>query len=126
MVASDGSESAQRAVEVAISLAKGLNATLVAVHIIDEKLIQPYEVLEDEANSILNKINTRAEEIGVNVETIIIFGDPKKDMDKITTKGDADLLVIGTHGKTGLEKIIRGSVAENSLHKVNIPVLLVK
>jgi nucleotide-binding universal stress UspA family protein len=126
MVTSDGSESAQRAVNVAISLSLGLGSTLVAVHIIDDKLIQPFDVLEDEGKDILKSIRLQGEDAGLKVEEIIIFGNPLSDMAKIVTKGDADLLVIGTHGRSGLNKIIRGSVAENALHKVNIPVTLVK
>ena len=47
-------------------------------------------------------------------------------MAKIVLKTNSDLVVISTHGKTGLEKLIMGSVAENTLKTVKIPVLLVK
>jgi nucleotide-binding universal stress UspA family protein len=47
-------------------------------------------------------------------------------MEKIVKKTNSDLVVIGTHGKTGLEKLVMGSVAENALKTVKVPVLLVK
>jgi nucleotide-binding universal stress UspA family protein len=47
-------------------------------------------------------------------------------MSKIVEKTGADLVVIGTHGKTGLEKFLMGSVAENVTKTVEVPVLLVK
>jgi nucleotide-binding universal stress UspA family protein len=47
-------------------------------------------------------------------------------MAKITQKAGADLVVMSTHGKTGLERLIMGSVAESALKKIQVPVLLVK
>nr|WP_279383557.1 universal stress protein [Methanobacterium formicicum] len=99
---------------------------MVAVHIIDEKLIYPYEVLEEEGKSILHKVQEKGEEIGVKVDEILIVGSPTNDMAKITEKAGADLVVMSTHGKTGLERLIMGSVAESALKKIPVPVLLVK
>lgn len=58
--------------------------------------------------------------------SILIVGSPTNDMAKITEKADADMVVMSTHGKTGLEKLIMGSVAESALKKIQVPVLLVK
>lgn len=126
MVPTDGSKYAEKAEDVAISVVKKFNAKLVILHIIDEKLIYPYEVLEEEGNNILKKAAEKAEEQNVKVETVLIVGNPTRDMPKIVEKTDADLIVIGTHGKTGLEKLLMGSVAENTIKTVKIPVLLVK
>lgn len=62
----------------------------------------------------------------VPVDEIILFGNPRQDMAKITTKSGADLMIIGTHGRTGVEKLLLGSVAENALKTVEVPVMLVK
>lgn len=126
MVPTDGSEPAKRAEDMALSLAKKLGSTVVAVHIIDDKLIYPYEVLEDEGKAILHKLHEKGQEIGVEVHDILIVGSPTHDMAKITQKAGADLVVISTHGKSGLEKILMGSVAGNTLKHVNVPVLLIK
>lgn len=126
MVPSDGSKYAEKAEDMAVALAEKLGSTVVAVHVIDEKLIYPFDIMEEEGNEILSKINLKGSEKGVKVDEVLIFGNPRHDMKKIAEKSDADLLVIGSHGKSGLEKILMGSVAENTLKTVEIPVLLVK
>lgn len=126
MIPTDGSEHAKRAEDMALALAKELNSKVVAVHIIDDKLIYPYEVLEDEGKTILNNVQKKGQENGVEVNEILIVGSPTHDMRKITEKAGADLVVISPHGKTGLEKLLMGSVAENALKKIDLPVLLVK
>lgn len=126
MVPTDGSDHAKRAEDMALSLAKGLGSTVVAVHIIDDKLIYPYEVLEDEGKAILHNVHEKGQEMGVEVHDIMIVGSPTHDMAKITKKAGADMVVISSHGKSGLEKLLMGSVAENALKKVDVPILLVK
>ncbi len=126
LVPADGSEYANRAVELALNLARELGSRVVALHVLDEKLIMPFEVLEEEGKIILAEVRKRGEEMEVPVDEIIIFGNPRHDMAKITTKSGADLVIIGTHGRTGVEKLLMGSVAENVLKTVNVPVMLVK
>lgn len=126
LVPTDGSEYAERAEDIAISMASKYNAKIVGVYVMDEKLIYPYEVLEDEGKAILKNLSEKAKKENVVVDEIIVFGDPRKDMANISNKMDADIVIIGTHGKKGLEKILLGSVAENILKSVKIPVLLVK
>lgn len=111
---------------MALSLAKELDSEVVAVHVIDDKLIYPYEVLEDEGKAILNNVQKKGHEIGVEVHEILIVGSPTHDMKKITEKAEADLVVISPHGKSGLEKLLMGSVAENTVKNIDLPVLLVK
>jgi nucleotide-binding universal stress UspA family protein len=126
MFPTDGSEFAARSEDVAIEISKKFNSTLVAVHIIDDKLIYPFEVLEDEGKSILKKVRERAEKDELTVEEVLIVGSPTHDMAKIVKKTESNLVVIGTHGKTGFERLILGSVAESTLKTVKVPVLLVK
>lgn len=126
MVPTDGSEFAARSEDIAIEIAKKFNSTLVVVHVIDDKLIYPFEVLEDEGKSILKKVREKAEKEEVTIEEVLLVGSPTHDMEKIVKKTESDLVVIGTHGKTGLEKLILGSVAESALKTVKAPVLLVK
>jgi nucleotide-binding universal stress UspA family protein len=126
LVPSDGSKCSLKAEDVAISIARKFNSRLVVVHIIDEKLIYPFEVLEEEGNKILDEAALKAREQGVEVERVLIMGNPVHDIVKITEKTKADLLVIGTHGKSGLSKMLMGSVAENAMKNVRIPILLVK
>ena len=126
LVPTDGSEYAGRAEDIAISMANKFNARIVGVYVIDEKLIYPYDVLEDEGKSILKNLSKKAKEKDVIVDEILVFGDPRKDIITITKRMNADIVIIGTHGKKGLEKIILGSVAESILKSADVPVLLVK
>ena len=126
LVPTDGSEYAERAEDIAISMAAKYNARIVGVYVIDEKLIYPYDVLEDEGKSILKKLSEKAKKEDVTVDEILVFGDPRKDITTITRRMNADVVVIGTHGKKGLEKLILGSVAESILKAVDVPVMLVK
>ena len=126
MFPTDGSEFAARSENVVMEIAKKFGSTVIAVNIIDEKLIYPFEVLEDEGKLILKKVKERAENEGMAVEEVLIVGSPTHDMAKIVKKTESDLVIIGTHGKTGLERLILGSVAESALKTVKVPVLLVK
>ncbi|MDO9044367.1 MAG: universal stress protein [Methanobacteriaceae archaeon] len=126
MIPSDGSKFAEKAEDVAIDLAKKLESTVVAVHIIDEKLIYPFDIMEEEGNKILSKIRAKGNVQDVKVDEVLIFGNPRHDMKKIAEKSHADMIVIGSHGRSGIEKILMGSVAENALKTVDVPVLLVK
>lgn len=126
MLPTDGSEFAARSEDFAMEIAKKFNSTIVAVNIIDDKLIYPFEVLEEEGKTILENVRKRAEKENVVFEDVLIVGSPTHDMKKIVKKTNTDLVIIGTHGKTGLEKLILGSVAESALKTVKVPVLLVK
>ena len=126
MFPTDGSEFASRSEDLVMEIAKKFGSTVVAVYIIDDKLIYPFEVLEDEGKSILKKVSDRGQNEDVKVEEVLIVGSPTHDMAKIVKKTNSDIVIIGTHGKTGLEKLILGSVAESALKTVKVPVLLVK
>ena len=126
MVPTDGSKCSLKAEDVAITIAQKFNGKLVAVHIIDEQLIYPFEILEEEGNKILDSVAEKGRRQDVEVEQVLIVGNPTHDMAKIVEKTRADLLVIGSHGKTGLTKILMGSVAESALKSVKIPVLMVR
>jgi nucleotide-binding universal stress UspA family protein len=126
MVPTDGSKCSLKAENIAISIAKNFKAKLVVVHVIDEKLIYPFEVLEEEGNTILDEAARKGKDEDVDVEQVLIVGSPAHDMEKIVEKTGADLVVIGTHGKTGIRKILMGSVAESTIKTVKVPVLLVK
>jgi nucleotide-binding universal stress UspA family protein len=126
MVPTDGSEFAQKAEDIAISIAAKYDAKIIGVYVIDDKLIYPYEVLEDEGKDVLKNLSSKAKKEGIVVDEILVVGNPAKDLIIITGRMKPDLVVIGTHSKKGLEKLLLGSVAENVLKKVETPVLLVK
>jgi nucleotide-binding universal stress UspA family protein len=126
LVPTDGSEFAQRAEDTAIDIASRFGARIIGAYVIDEKLIYPFEVLEGEGKKILKNLSLKAKKEGIIVDEILVVGNPAKDIVTIIKRMKPDLVVIGTHSKKGLEKLLLGSVAENVLKKVSPPVLLVK
>lgn len=126
LVPTDGSEFAQRAEDIAISMASKYEGRIIGVYVIDEKLIYPYEVLEEEGKAILKNLQKKANDKDVVVDEILVFGDPAKDLITISKRMNSDIVVIGTHGKKGLERLLMGSVAQNIIKSVDVPVLLVK
>ena len=67
-----------------------------------------------------------AEEWGVKIHTEMLEGVPAKEIVEFAEKKKADLIVMGTTGKTGLERILLGSVAERVIKNAHCPVLVVK
>ncbi|MDR0900092.1 MAG: universal stress protein [Methanobrevibacter sp.] len=126
MVPSDGSEASDKASKIAIEIAKKFNSKITAIHVIDEKTMFPYEKLEDEGNEILGKIAKMAIDEGIEVSEQLITGDPLRDMKTIAKKANADSIVISTHGRNKLEKLIVGSVADRVIKTFDIPVILIK
>lgn len=79
---------------------------------IDEKLLQEYEkMLSDK---------------GFQVKTILGFGRPNMVIPEIVNQSDFDILVMGTHGHTGLKDLLFGTIVDKLRHKISIPLLIVK
>lgn len=64
------------------------------------------------------------EKISFEVITDVEFGTPIAELESYIAQHEVDLVAMATHGRTGLNRIIRGSVAEHLLHHVDVPVLL--
>jgi manganese transport protein len=79
---------------------------------IDEKLLLEYKEMFREK--------------GFNVNTQLGFGKPNKVIPKIVNKGDFDILVMGTHGHTGMKDLLFGTTVDKLRHKISIPLLIVK
>ncbi len=63
---------------------------------------------------------------GYRVEVVIRTGDPAEEIIDFVSHGDIDLVAMATHGRTGLSRLIMGSVATEVLRRVTIPVLLIR
>jgi manganese transport protein len=79
---------------------------------IDEKLLLGYKEMLSEK--------------GFNIETELGFGKPAKIIPEIINNGLFDILVMGTHGHTGLKDILFGTTVDKLRHKISIPLLIVK
>ncbi|CAB3288320.1 UspA domain protein [Methanocaldococcus lauensis] len=136
VVPTDGSDVSIEAAKHAIVIAKKFDAEIYAIYVVD---VSPFvgipaegtwelisEVLREEGEEALKKIKKMAEDNDVEVHTEMIEGVPAKEIVEYAEKKEADLIVMGTTGKTGLERILLGSVAERVIKNAHCPVLVVK
>jgi nucleotide-binding universal stress UspA family protein len=69
---------------------------------------------------------TRLQQAGYTVSTEILFGDPAQQISEYVRDAKIDLVAMTTHGRTGLERFVLGSVAESVLRQVDVPLLLLR
>ena len=82
--------------------------------------------LIEEAKSKMESIKKELEDVGYKVKEVIVVGIPHEEIVKIAEDEGADIIIMGSHGKTNLRDILLGSVTENVIKKSNKPVLVVK
>lgn len=138
MVATDGSELVKKAVDSAIGIAKLSGAKLYAVHVVElgGNLLVPSrdkewkKTIEDHLTIEGKKATAYVENTGkaanVEVESIILKGKPANEILNFAEKSDIDLIVMGTHGKTGIQRFFIGSVSENVVRHSKRAVLVVR
>jgi nucleotide-binding universal stress UspA family protein len=85
-----------------------------------------YELLRQEGEVAMKYVAEKAEEAGVEVEANIIEGHPADEIIKYSEKNSISLIVLGTLGKSGLDRFLLGSVAEKVVRNSKIPVLVVR
>ncbi|MFW6041003.1 MAG: universal stress protein [Thermoplasmatota archaeon] len=134
LIPTDGSEANDVAVENGLSLARLLGAKATIFFVVDTstfKGIPPDEMITDVTSrmetigdKVLGEIMDRAEEMGVDAEKSIVMGHPAEEI--IEESKNHDLVVIGTHGRSGLSKLLLGSTAEKVLRHSKCPVMLIK
>lgn len=84
------------------------------------------EAERENAHKYLHAIAERFKREGVLARTVIVEGDAAESICSYSAEHDVDLLVMSTHGRSGIRKIVYGSVAERILHDAKIPVLLIR
>jgi len=135
MIATDGSKQVEKAVEAAVQLAKITGARLYAVYVIASAGYTPRnfgweeslrEILEAEAKKAVTFVEEAGKVSGVKVEPVILEGHPADRIMKFAEQEDMDLIVMGTLGRTGLDRFLLGSIAENVVRHSKTPVMVVK
>ena len=140
LVPVDGSATSERALQEAIKLADG-KAQLRLAHVTEEIYpldtegyayidhIALQEAVRHTGERVLAQAAEEAQRLGVTVETILLEAGGERIADVIEGEArnwPADLIVIGTHGRTGLSRLLLGSVAEGVARGALVPVLLVR
>jgi nucleotide-binding universal stress UspA family protein len=133
IVATDFSETSRFAVDYAATHAKMTGAKLLIVHAVavpssDEGMGALHTVVDSEDPGV-TELRLRAIEpdtTGVEFEHRVLRGEPAAEILGLAEDENAALIVMGTHGRTGLMRMLMGSVAEQVLRKAECPVLTVK
>jgi len=134
LVPTDGSEPAGAAVAHAVDLAASSGATLHALSVVDSAAYasldvsseQVLEGLEARAGAATETIAETAADAGVEAVTEVSVGSPHEQITDYAEAVDADLIVMGTHGRTGLDRVLLGSVTERVVRAAPCPVLTVR
>ncbi|HKF03668.1 MAG TPA: universal stress protein [Candidatus Sulfotelmatobacter sp.] len=134
--ATDFSPTSEAAFPYAAAICRRFGSTLHMVHVISEagllmmsggvdyvSMSTIYEDAQNEAKERLDQISEHIE--GVSHRNYVRYGQVWKNLAAIVAENEVDLLVVGTHGRTGLGKLLLGSVAENILRHAQCPVLTV-
>jgi nucleotide-binding universal stress UspA family protein len=128
----DFSSASAQAFAVAAALARDHGARLVVLHVAEEPALidgtglVPFDpaMYRSELWDKLEQLVGRA--YGVEVETRLTEGNPVKAVLHVAAEVQADLIVMGTHGWTGLRRLLMGSVAEEVVRQAPCPVLTVR
>ena len=139
VVAVDFSPVSAAALRMALGLAKQLGSQIRIVHAVPVQVtglpmdggpgyVDPdlHQQQMEGAKRDLSRFVAEHAGAGAAHEIEVLSGFPADEVDRIARESGADLIVMGTHGRTGLRHLIMGSVAESVIKKTSIPVLCVK
>ena len=120
----DFSERSGYAFQLACSLARDRGARLIVLHVMPVPLVQEKRFYQEEMSAELNRL--KAPDSQIQVEHLLEQGDPATQILRIAQETGCDLVVMGTHGRTGLDRLLMGSVAEEVVRRAACPVVTVK
>lgn len=143
LVAIDDSETSRKALDEAVALAKLHGAKLEIAHAVDESLVQAFNThgvalvdprqiehaLVESGRAIVEQAIATARASGVEATSRLLMTQDTHTADQIAEAVDtagADLLVVGSHGRRGVSRLLLGSVAERLIRKVAVSVLIVR
>lgn len=133
LLPTDGSAFSERATDYAIGIADKFKSTVVAVHVVEMSTPKQLDIasLDREAarraETCFKSIREKAEDGDTEVETkVLISRSIGEAILEELEEGNYDLVVMGTHGLSGVKKLLLGSVSEAVVHHTTKPVLLIK
>ncbi len=145
LIAVDGSKNSKQAAKAGIELARLSGGSVIIVYVADVSkcvssagLAPPFggisaDVIDDIAANLKDtgekvtiEVDALAKASGVEAERLVVDGNPPSEILLIAEDKKMDLIVIGSIGKTGIEKFLMGSVAEKVVHNSKLPVLVVR
>jgi nucleotide-binding universal stress UspA family protein len=145
LVPIDGSTTSNRGLEEAIGLASDHKAKICLLHVVDELIVaggadgiafvpasyidEFIQALRAGGKKLLTRADARVRKHGIEVESVLLETIGRRVADQIikqAKKWRADVIVLGTHGRRGLSRVVMGSDAEMVLRETSVPVLLVR
>jgi len=133
LLPTDGSESADAALDHALDLARQYDAELLVLHVVSAAYAEAgpghanaIGALEEYGEETFDEIAERAEAAGVRMTSEQRHGEPHQVITEYATEAGADLVVMGTHGRTGLQRYLLGSVTERVVRTSDVPALTVR
>jgi nucleotide-binding universal stress UspA family protein len=130
----DFSTNSETAFRIACSLARDYGARFILLHVdvppivlVNEGLGIPQPAGPGDDTRLKDKLEQlKAPDPKVRVEHVLVKGDPTSEILRVAQENKADVIVMGTHGRTGLGRLLMGSVAEQVVRKAPCPVVTVK
>jgi nucleotide-binding universal stress UspA family protein len=137
LIATDGSKAAEKAVDFGVQIAGLSGAKVYAVYVIDTTPYysipldevwskEVYEQLETMGNEITSDVEKAAKAAGLEAESLVLKGDPAERIIKFAEEQSVDMIVVGSHGIGGFERLVIGSVSEKVVRHAKVPVLVVR
>lgn len=134
LVPTDGSGGMWKVIDHAVALAKKHDATLHGIYVVNTASLSdlPMESswsglsqsLQKEGETAIAEFEERAE--GVEIETTLVEGSPAKEIVRYAEEQSCDVIVMGTHGRSGVDRLLLGSVAERVVRSSTVPVLTIR
>jgi len=136
LIATDGSEYTKNSIDYGLELAKNTEAKVHVIYVIDTAAFASipmdaawesmYALLKQEGDEATRQVADKAKAEGLEVERNTVEGHPAEEIIKYSEKNSINLIVMGTLGKSGLDRFLLGSVAEKVVRTSKIPVLVVR
>lgn len=139
LIATDGSKYSNAAASEAVAIAKRCGASLIAASVVPYESISPLGIVHSEmqweliteesrkaAESNIKNVKEIAEKEDVKIEELILEGRPYEAIINAAKEKGVDLIVVGSHGRTGLDRLLMGSVTERIIGHADCAVLVVR
>ena len=132
LVPLDFSADAEQALDCAVGLAQQFQSRLTLLHVIyipvstEVNLSAYFTEMEAGAEQGMDTYQKRVEEAGLAVDTVIIRSTPFREIVETAKAKQVDLIIMGTHGRTGLQHLLLGSVAERVVRLAPCPVMVTR
>ena len=135
LLPTDGSAGAERATEHAIELARLSGGTIIAMNVVDTsaaaavpeaQAISINELFEEAGSKAVDAVVEQVEAQGIPIETELRTGSAHGEILAVAQERDVDVIVMGTHGRTGLDRVLLGSVADRVIRHADYPVMVTR